>query len=230
MNPTIVFLSGWGFPPQVWQPLIACLPSTYASITPNYPENFSYADLLLDLPEEFIVVGWSLGGNIALSLALQFPQRVKKVVTLACNPSFVQQVDWPGMLPAFFQKFAHLLQHDVAQTIRQFAYLAAFPQPRQKTAVATLMQAYFAEQDQDNALHYLNLLKQFSLHKKLPALTQDCLHIIGQQDKLLPENLATQLQQQHSAARVYVIEDAGHMLLQTHAQVIAEKLCEFFPC
>ena len=50
----------------------------------------SVADLLARAPAQFVLVGSSYGGNLALELALAAPQRVTALWLMGCNPAAAQ--------------------------------------------------------------------------------------------------------------------------------------------
>ena len=108
----LVLLHGWGCNREVWRPLLVLL-RPWANITlldlpgcapglpgavKNEPELAGLlAGILECCPEQAVYVGWSLGGQLAIELALHEPQRVLAVVTVCSNPRFVATGDWPGM-------------------------------------------------------------------------------------------------------------------------------------
>jgi len=66
------------------------------------------------------VLGWSLGGQVALQWALARPDKVRKLVLVAATPSFVARDDWPYAMTAqtLAQQFcAQLNRIEARQTI-----------------------------------------------------------------------------------------------------------------
>ena len=50
------------------------------------------------LPEACILCGWSLGGMMATRLAGLYPLKIKALITLAANVSFVADMQWPDAM------------------------------------------------------------------------------------------------------------------------------------
>ena len=107
MSRDLVLLHGWGLSSSVWKPLIAQFSDTFTLHTPDLPGHSNaapvgpnlnaWADALLArLPDEAILVGWSLGAQLALHLAQHTPERVTKLVLIGASPRFVQADDWPA--------------------------------------------------------------------------------------------------------------------------------------
>jgi pimeloyl-ACP methyl ester carboxylesterase len=87
----LVFLHGFGEDERVWADFLPFHTWPFPVIYPSYAEWTDCATLAdyarkivssLPLSGDFILVGHSMGGYIALEIASQFPERVKKVVML----------------------------------------------------------------------------------------------------------------------------------------------------
>ena len=79
------------------------------------------ATLQQQLPETpCILVGWSLGGMLAMQLLVQHPglqQRIRGLVLVGSTPRFVSVPDWPhGTSPEIFQSFVNALQGESSAT------------------------------------------------------------------------------------------------------------------
>ncbi|WP_394188325.1 2-succinyl-6-hydroxy-2,4-cyclohexadiene-1-carboxylate synthase [Paenisporosarcina quisquiliarum] len=104
-NESIVFLHGFTGSWRSWEPVIKLLPKTinYISIdlmghgsteVSSNPERYRMNEQLLDLEEffsliqltSFSLVGYSMGGRIALAYALGHPQQVKNLVLESTSP------------------------------------------------------------------------------------------------------------------------------------------------
>ena len=121
----IVLLHGWGTGADVWRPLLARL-RPWADVTlldlpgcvpggvPATGLESALDTVIAACPQRSVLVGWSLGGQLALELAARYPQRVEAVVTLCSNPCFIARGDWPGMSPAAYREFRAGLASDSA--------------------------------------------------------------------------------------------------------------------
>jgi pimeloyl-ACP methyl ester carboxylesterase len=87
----LVFLHGFGEDERVWTDFLAFHTFSFSVICPSYAEWTDCASIAdyarkivssLPLSGDFILVGHSMGGYIALEIASQFPEKVKKVVML----------------------------------------------------------------------------------------------------------------------------------------------------
>jgi pimeloyl-ACP methyl ester carboxylesterase len=87
----LVFLHGFGEDERVWSDFLPFHSWSFSTICPSYVDWTDCATLadyarkiiaFLPLFDNFILVGHSMGGYIALEIASQFPERVQKVVML----------------------------------------------------------------------------------------------------------------------------------------------------
>ncbi|MEJ6539607.1 MAG: alpha/beta fold hydrolase, partial [Halioglobus sp.] len=142
----LVLLHGWGCNREVWRPLLVLL-RPWANITlldlpgcaPGVEsgEDLTLSGLLAGIldcsPPKSVFVGWSLGGQLAVELALHAPSRVAAVVTVCSNPLFVAQGDWPGMNADVFHQFRAEVEEDPVAALKRFDTLqvAGSLRPRQ---------------------------------------------------------------------------------------------------
>lgn len=104
-NESIVFLHGFTGSWRSWEPVIKLLPIDINCISidlmghgstevSSNPERYRMKEQLLDLDEffssiqltRFSLVGYSMGGRIALAYALGYPQQVKNLVLESASP------------------------------------------------------------------------------------------------------------------------------------------------
>jgi 2-succinyl-6-hydroxy-2,4-cyclohexadiene-1-carboxylate synthase len=74
--------------PERYRPLALDLPGHGAATDSERPISFaSCVRAVLDAsPERFALAGYSMGGRIAMHVALAAPERVERLVLVACNP------------------------------------------------------------------------------------------------------------------------------------------------
>jgi pimeloyl-[acyl-carrier protein] methyl ester esterase len=84
----------------------------------------SFKEMLLQqLPEQFALVGWSMGGMFATRLAIETPHRVTHLINVASSPRFIQDAHWPGVDQHIFNLFYQQINDHPSQTLEQFIAL-----------------------------------------------------------------------------------------------------------
>ena len=105
---TMVFLHGFTGSTKTWEPIIEYLPSTVRCIAvdllghgkteaPKQSQRYQMSEQVLDLHtlfvalqvRDFTLVGYSMGGRIALAYALTYPEHVKRLVLESASPGIV---------------------------------------------------------------------------------------------------------------------------------------------
>lgn len=242
-GPDVVFLHGWGMNSEVWFEVQDALQAEYRITLIDLPghgrsrnvqTNFSF-DILLDvlaphIPPQSVVVGWSLGGLLAQGLALQNPEKIKKLILVASNAQFQQSEDWPSAMKLeVLDGFVQSLHQNYKATLQQFLMLQALGAENAKQTIRELKHRLFLHGDPDpHALEGgLMLLKNVSLQERLVDVKMPVLMINGKLDSLVPVSAGEQMLAVLPDAELKVIEKAGHAPFLSHVELFVTYIKEF---
>lgn len=133
-SPPRLYLHGWGLNGGIWAETLKALPGEAPDL-PGYgeapaPDNYSaegLADALAArLSEPVELIGWSMGGMVALALAARHPAKVSKLVLVGASPCFVNRPGWGhGLQAEVVEGFAAALSQDYQATLQRFLSLQA---------------------------------------------------------------------------------------------------------
>ncbi len=198
----IVLLHGWGLHAIVFDDIVPALlerfrvtvvdlPGMGQSPLPNddYTLAFLAEQVAAVMPEKAHLLGWSLGGLVALRLALDQPQRVQSVITVATTPRFTASDDWPAaMKPAIFEAFEQMCQEDYEGTLVRFLALNCKGAESMRQDVARLKEIlYFCGLPAHRALREgLAILRDTDLRGELARLAMPLRMIFGERDNIVP--------------------------------------------
>lgn len=235
----LVLIHGWGCDSRTWQPLVESL-QTSASIklidlpgfgtSPALPE-FSL-DAVLDkiavqLPQSSVVMGWSLGGMLAVQLAARFPERVRAVITLAANVKFVAAEDYPTAMPcAINRQFNQGFAQDPQATLKLFCGLLAQGDADERGLLKQLRRSDTGAVT-DNWLQALQLLTELDNRRAFAQLTQPGLHLLAEKDALVPVAAADLMRQINLQQQINVVEYTAHALHWSKPQIVVESVARF---
>lgn len=257
MSAPLALLHGWGLNSRVWDALRAVLDSrSDAKAGAKSGASDATATLALDLPghgtapwsahlasfaaqaewvaeqlpARCVLLGWSLGGQIALRLAALYPQRVDRLILVAATPRFTASADWPHGLPvATLEQFAASLARDPRQTVTDFLELQVRGSADSHFVLTELRHAVF-----DHGLARpealaagLEILRTNDLRPELPRVRQKSLVIAGRYDRLTPPAASRELARLLPDARLHEFRRAGHAPFLSHAAAFVERLQAF---
>ena len=225
---TLVFVHGSGDSAQVWQPLIELLPN-YATVAldlpghgalasepgPISPSVADYADFVrgelarLGL-ERPMLIGHSLGGAIAMRVALDAPDAVARLglvgtgARLRVAPTFLEAArtaDASGM-------------REITQASFSTAHAAeaeAFHARRAPTAPTALYRDLFA-------------CNAFDVMGDVARISQPTLVIVGESDRMTPPKFSAYLADQIPMSTLVVVPDAGHYVQIEQPRWVADAI------
>lgn len=174
-------------------------------------------------------LGWSMGGFLALNLALKKPQQVQSLIMLCATPCFVKRADWPhGTDQDVLDKFAQNLQLDINQTIQTFLALEVMGVEHERSQLRELKQKVFERPlPSTQALNAgLDILASHDLTADLKNLAMPSLWISGRRDRLvLPA--AMQLAAATAGGEYHVLRGSGHAPFIREADALTQLITDF---
>lgn len=237
----LVCLHGWGLNGRVFDDLQRRWPGPV--LAPDLPghgaapwtgEAHSLEDwtrlLAVQLPPQCALLGWSLGGQLALRLAAQAPQQVRRLVLVATTPRFVAGPGWEaGLAPALLQRFAEGLSADWQATLAEFLQLQVRGSRDAAQVLAGLQQAVLAQgAAQPRALAAgLALLRDTDLRAAVATVVAPALVVSGQHDRVTPPQAGAWLATALPQARHRLVPRAGHAPFLSHPDEFCAHLADF---
>jgi len=241
----LVLLHGWAMHSGLWGPLAATLAPRFrvhavdlpghghsAPVTPCTLDTVTaaVAAALKATEGPLTVVGWSLGGTVALHWARIAPARIARLVLVATTPCFAARDDWPQAMAAqTLARFGDELAVSYRLTLQRFLSLQLAGSADGRAALATLRRELFARgEPAPSALAAaLAVLGAADLRAALPAIAQPALVIAGERDTLTPAAAGMALAAALPNARCVVIPGAGHVPFLSHPGEFARALDGF---
>jgi pimeloyl-[acyl-carrier protein] methyl ester esterase len=238
----LVCVHGWGMNLRAFDPLREALRpgSTWALDLPGHgrsdwhdaraPLELQLEDLQAVLPEHCVLVGWSLGGQLALELARRAPRQVVALVLIASTPRFTQAPDWPqGSSAETLRAFEASLTLDWRQCLRDFVQLQV---RGGRNAAATRQQLDVALEahgvPRTAALHAgLAMLGTLDQRAALGQILQPALVLSGENDRVTAPQAGRWMADALPHARHVQIARAGHAPLLSHVDEVAVAIREF---
>ncbi|MGV3739971.1 MAG: alpha/beta fold hydrolase [Gammaproteobacteria bacterium] len=230
----IVFLHGWGFDSQIWSELLPDLlldPTKYQIFLVDLPgfgasPSMSWTDfkskLLDNLPSQFILLGWSLGGLYATRLASEEPQRIKHLIQIASSPYFLKTSDWAGISPESLDDFYLRFAKDPKGTREQFV---------QSQLVTTMpnypdlsIVAMDKSEDVDGLKEGLSILKQWDLRDNLAQLSMPVSYLFGRLDRIVPHHTYHVMHAAYPEFHYTLFPKSGHMPFLSHKKEFLDWL------
>lgn len=242
-GPELLLLHGWGLHGGVWDTLVPRL-TPHLRVTrldlPGHgrsrpvPMSHSLTEFTLQtmaaVPPGAVVLGWSLGGLVALEAALRMPQRMRGLMLVNTTPRFITAEDWPqAMPPEQLQEFAAGLAQDYAGTLQRFLSLQVRGDEAARASLRQLRDALFAHGEPDVAslATGLGILRDSDLRSKLKDVSVPTQVLAGGYDRLTPAAASEYIAAHIPGARLEVLPKSAHAPFISHADDFVSAVLEF---
>jgi 2-succinyl-6-hydroxy-2,4-cyclohexadiene-1-carboxylate synthase len=236
MAPTVVLLHGFTHTGASWDRVITALPQSYRALAPDIrghgrasavtPVSLEavLSDVLALAPPVFTLVGYSMGGRIALHLALAAPERIDHLVLIGASPGLcdpeeraARQAD-DELLAADFERL------DIEVLADRWANTPVLAdQP------AHVRQAVHADRLRSTPAGLARALRRLgtgalpSLWHRLDELRMPVTLVVGERDaKFL--GVARRMSTALPGARLDVVPEAGHAVHLEAPDAVAELI------
>lgn len=225
-NPvSVVLIPGFMLDESLWDELVNEMPKEWNIFRANLLQGESIAEIAQNIahknaqnsPTKFIVIGFSLGGYIARSLAEQFPERVAGLILVASSMRPDSQQQKEHKLTAIKlnskEKFRGLSSMSILKTLHP-------SNANNKFLVKRI-------QEMGKKIGYDVFVKQSMLNRDVYDMSKikcPTLIISGAQDQVRSAEEVTELYNQILNAQLETIEHTGHMIPIEQPKILASLI------
>jgi len=223
MSMPLVFIHGWGQSARIWHRQGDYFSAAAVHI-PNLPGHGGEADAPVEswverlaeaLPDTpCIVIGWSLGGLLAMQLALHGPERIAALALVAATPCFRRRAGWPhGCADDVWTGFEQGVAAHPAGTMRRFFALMMHGDalPRHEHGRLSREAVDHKHPPTPHGLQQgLAMLDRLDLRPRLQQIGQPALLMHGDHDAIIPVAAGHYLAEQLPHATWLPFTGCGH--------------------
>jgi pimeloyl-[acyl-carrier protein] methyl ester esterase len=223
----LVFFHGWGFDSQIWLPLIPALPNYQMilvdlpgfGLTPMMDWKSFKEHLLTQLPAEFALAGWSLGGLYATRLAIEEPHRVKALLNITSVPRFISDTLWPAVAKDVFANFHNNLSKDITQTLNDFIALQV-----NKNKIRFDLGVFPSKEGLESGL---DILASWDLRQGLHTLQVPVCFMFGRLDPITSIKTMNVMEIVYPDFKYVLFHRAAHMPFLSHTDLFITEITGF---
>ena len=237
MAPTVVFLHGFTHTGRSWHPVIAALGERYTSVADDIRGHgdaservpVSLQAVIDDVtaaagPERYTLVGYSMGGRIALHVALAPGDRVERLVLIGASPGIADEGERSARRRADEELAGEIERSSIDEFARRWAQtpvLAGLP--------ATVLDAAHADRLRSTPAGLARALRGLgtgalpSLWERLGELSMPVTLVVGERDSKFAA-IAAEMSRRMPEAEVVVAPGAGHAVHLEAPEAVARTL------
>lgn len=237
-----IYCSGWASDHRTMEPLAEKLAPQLEPTTVDWwkcidrnPEGFlrfepdadnpMLAALARDPNRPAVLIGWSLGGMLAMRAALTMPDQVRALVLIATTPRLTANGELPGTDPAALRAMITRFARQTGRVLSDFH--RACLEPHFTTEAFEFFAGQVVAMNHQPLADGLRYLEQEDLRSLTPGLIMPTLVIHGRADEIVPVAAGRWLVSQLPQAHWVELPDRGHALPYSATDEIAKHTRSF---
>lgn len=226
----IYALPGWGFSSKLFDLLstedLPFIGIDYSHLPEHCIEGIA-RQLSSNIPDGCHLLGWSLGGLIAIKIASLYPKKVKHLILISCHPQFQEDTHWEGVTSSVANHFTQKFQENPKKQIKEFLRLVSYPSST-PNKTRKLLGEYLL-QEYHHLTPLLEMLFSENLRHAYAQLPMNVLHILNREDAIVQQN-TDQLTAINPSVKIEIIENSGHAGFIHHAESYRAMIRDTLSC
>ncbi|MDD2898805.1 MAG: alpha/beta hydrolase [Desulfuromonadaceae bacterium] len=244
----VVLIHGWCMSSAVWKYQFKDLPASMHLVAPDLRghgrsagisggQDFgTFATDLIDLLDRLniskaVLVGWSMGGQIALQVSAGFPGKVAGMVLVSATPRFTAGAGFPYGLAANEAHGMRLkVQRNVKRALEGFhTRLVADGEITDADGAMEIQQllSTLPLPESSTVVDALDTLVATDMRELLPTVSVPTLIVNGEKDRVCLPEASLYLKLHISGAEQSVYRNCGHMPFMTRSNRFNTELIRF---
>lgn len=212
----LVFLPGWSFHASIFEMLTPHLQKHRLHFIDlpslHFHDTHTRSEFVSALPTPSTLIGWSLGGLLAISMCASHPLKFNKLILLASSPKFVADENHPGINSHTANDFLLRASQDAEGLLADFHKLVCMPSHSTRAHLKS-----HAMNNAHTTLSQLKYLISADFRNEYAKLTLPILSIAGERDAVLPPTTSNNI----------IIAGAGHAFSFTHHDEVCRHILNF---
>jgi 2-succinyl-6-hydroxy-2,4-cyclohexadiene-1-carboxylate synthase len=249
-GPTILLLHGFTGCKENWTTLVSSLSASFKVITldlighgntdsPNEVDRYEMKNVCMDIAEllhkfeveQVHLLGYSMGGRVALAFSLLYPKLVQSLILESSSPGLASAEERKQRREADEHLALHIKQRGVPIFVDRWENISLFES--QKKLPIEVQETIRAQRLRNRATGLANSLrgmgtgKQPSYWDKLSTISVPVLFICGEWDEKFCR-IAELMKKHVPKSSIYKVSDAGHAIHVEQPEFFGKIVMEFF--
>jgi pimeloyl-[acyl-carrier protein] methyl ester esterase len=172
------------------------------------------------------LVGWSMGGMVALEAAIHFPELVRQLILISTSARFCSAPGYPhGVSPAVLRAMMQGLRRDRRETLERFFALVYSNDGSAEQKAEDLRRSL--QLDLECLVHGLQYLRSVDLRLQLADVRVPALIVHGGKDQVISRHAGRLLHERISGSELLLLDEADHSLPVTAPELLTSRMARF---
>ncbi|XBC45086.1 MAG: pimeloyl-ACP methyl ester esterase BioH [Buchnera aphidicola (Schlechtendalia chinensis)] len=237
----LVLIHGFGFNSKIWNALLPALSVNFTIHPidlPGFGENNTLKFMNLkktakllekNIPNNSILLGWSIGGLIVSKISLLYPKKIKGLISVSSSPCFLMHQNWPGIRAHTLSKLYYELTTNYEETIQNFIDMQPIIYQNYNEEIFNLKKDIlsYPKPNTSTLKKGLKILQFSDLRNEIVKLKIPFLRIYGKLDTFVPKEIVKILDIKWPHTKSIIMEKCAHAPFISKKYKFSKIILEF---
>ncbi len=224
----LIFISGWGTDCSIFKNISKALKmqSIYIEwwncLSDNKDSNALYLELESS-DDPVVIVGWSLGGIIALSEAIKYQKKISGLFLISTTSRMIEDEDYCGVNKNVIKAMIHKLNRNPAETLKDFFSLCV---DNTYNPISSLLRAAI-KIEKEYLLSGLLYLKNTDIRNELEKIKLPARIIHGRKDRVISIKNGIYLSERLTRSEITILQEEEHLFFLKAPSLLIDEISDF---
>lgn len=225
----LVFISGWGTDSSIFKVISERLKTHsihiewWDCLSSNEDSNALCMELKLS-DNPVVIVGWSLGGLIALSTTIRYQKKISGLFLISTTPRMVEDEDYCGVGKNVIKAMIHKLNRNSIETLlKDFFSLCV---DNDNNSISNLLRNA-VKIEKERLLSGLLYLQNTDIRNELGKIKLPVKLIHGKKDRVVSIKNGIYLSENLPLSEIKILQEAGHLFFLKNPLFLVDEISDF---
>jgi pimeloyl-[acyl-carrier protein] methyl ester esterase len=227
-DPKLIFIPGWGTDYNIFKQIsdklkVHSIHIEWWNCLSNDVYNNALYIKLESSDDPIVIVGWSLGGTIALSAAIKYQKKISGLFLISTTPRMIKDEGYYGVNENIIKAMIQKLNRKPVETLKDFFSLCT---NNTDNSILSLL-SVAVKIEKEYLLSGLLYLQNTDIRNELGKIKLPVRIIHGRKDRVITIKNGIYLSERLPRSEIKILQEEEHFFFHKNPSILANEISNF---